>query len=94
MSLVYVINTVNYFIEAFLPQTLCYVSLMVYTRYLDIPLLSENTILITSYYITMSQTFGFEFMEALRQVINANVSIGRIKVNINQIILKDLFNSE
>jgi ABC-type multidrug transport system fused ATPase/permease subunit len=67
-------------IETILPQLLCYVSMIVYATYLDVPLLPSQTILMISYYNTMSQTFACEFMKAVQYSINATVSFDRIKV--------------
>ncbi len=63
-----------------MPQVLCYASIVFYTGHRQSPLLASEAILIIGFYNTMCQTFVFEFMRTVNFVINASVSMDRIKV--------------
>ncbi len=71
---------VNNLIESVLPLVICYISLIVFTQSLSIPLLSRYVVLLVSYASGMCQSFGYDFMYAMLFTINGNVSLNRLQV--------------
>ncbi len=70
-AVIFVITALNNLIEGLLPQITTFVCVIVFTLTTNTPLLSKYVILIISYSGLVGQTFGFDFMRGLSNIISA-----------------------
>ena len=77
---IFITRATSNLIEGVLPQSICYVSIVVFTGVLKKPLLSSYTVLIISYFQNLCQTFGYSFIRAVMSCIDGFVSLQRIQV--------------